>query len=50
MAKKPPWYSKRQLEAYHDDDECDKGNNIEAENIVYGTGGLPKCETCKSLG
>jgi hypothetical protein len=50
MAKKPPWYSKKELDVYHDDDECDKGNNIEAENVAYGTGNLPKCETCKSLG
>jgi hypothetical protein len=50
VAKKPPWYSKKELDVYHDDDACDKGNNIEAENIAYGTGNLPKCETCKRLG
>lgn len=50
VAKKPPWYSKKELDVYHDDDECDKGNNIEPENIAYGTGNLPKCETCKRLG
>lgn len=49
MAKKSPWYSKKQMDVYHDDTDCDKGNNIESENIAYGTGGLPKCSTCKDL-
>jgi hypothetical protein len=50
MAKKSPWHSKKQMDVYHDDTNCDKGNNIERENIASGTGGLPKCSTCKSLG
>ena len=42
MAKVSPWYSKKQKDVYHDNTDCDKGNNIESENIAYGTGGLPK--------
>jgi hypothetical protein len=49
MAKKSPWYSKKQMDVYHDNTDCDKCNNIEQENIAYGTGNLPKCSTCKDL-
>jgi len=49
VAKVSPWYSKKQKDVYHDNTDCDKGNNIESENIAYGTGGLPKCDTCKKL-
>jgi hypothetical protein len=37
------------LDVYHDDTDCDKGNNIEPENVAQGTGGLEKCERCTEL-
>ena len=48
MAKKAPWHSVK-AEVYHDDTNCNTGNNIESENIRSGTGGKPKCAECKRL-
>ena len=36
-------------EVYHNNSECDLGNNIEPENKVSGTGGLRLCDDCKKL-
>ena len=50
MAKKNPWHSSESgTEVYHDNTDCNTGNNIEIENIESGTGGLRKCEECKRL-
>ncbi len=46
MAKTDPWYSTKTMDRYHDETECNTGNNIEQENIAQGTGNLPKCEEC----
>ncbi|GGF62083.1 hypothetical protein SAMN05216376_106183 [Mameliella alba] len=48
MAKKTPWHSIKS-NVYHDDTDCNTGNNIERENLRSGTGGKPKCAECKSL-
>ncbi len=48
MSKKNPWHSIKQ-NVYHDDTNCNSGNNIEKENLRDGTGGKPKCNECKSL-
>ena len=47
MTKKAPWHSIKQS-VYHDDTNCNAGNNIERENLRDGTGGKPKCQECKS--
>ena len=45
-----PFHSKKpDTKVYHDNDKCTEGNNIETENKVSGTGGLPLCEHCKRL-
>jgi hypothetical protein len=46
MSKKAPWHSIKQP-VYHDDTNCNTGNNIERENLRDGTGGKPKCQECK---
>ncbi len=48
MAKKSPWHSVKR-DVYHDDTDCNVGNNIESENIRQGTGGKRKCVECKRL-
>lgn len=48
MAKKSPWHSVKQ-DVHHNDTDCDKGNNIEQENLRSGTGGKPLCQTCRNL-
>jgi hypothetical protein len=48
MAKKSPWYSAIR-DVYHDNTNCNTGNNIERENIQKGTGGKRKCAECKRL-
>lgn len=51
--KKSPWHSKleegKASGRYHDESECNTGNNIEAENWAAGTGGLTKCGECKRI-
>lgn len=49
MPKKSPWHSAVTKDVYHDETECTTGNNIEPENVVQGTGGLPKCSECKTI-
>lgn len=46
MPKKDPWYSAKTLDVYHNNTECNTGNNIETENVRSGTGGLPQCSEC----
>ncbi len=48
MAKKSPWHSVK-APVYHDDTNCNAGNNIEKENLRQGTGGKRKCSECKGL-
>lgn len=50
MAIKSPWYSvKPETKVYHNNTECNTGNNIEPENVRQGTDGRPLCEECKRL-
>lgn len=50
MAKVNPFHSKLpSADAYHDNNSCTVGNNIESYNRVPGTGNLPKCYYCKQL-
>jgi hypothetical protein len=50
MAKVNPFHSKLPgTKVYHDNDQCTEGNNIEKQNRISGTGGLPKCDHCKRL-
>lgn len=48
MAKKSPWHSVKS-DVYHDNTNCNTGNNIERENRREGTGGKAKCSECKGL-
>lgn len=48
MAKVAPWYSVLR-DIYHDNTECNTGNNIERENVRRGTGGKRHCEECARL-
>lgn len=45
---KSPWYSILR-DVYHENTECNTGNNIESENIRRGTGGRSLCQECKRL-
>ena len=47
--KKSPWHSIKQP-FYHNDTDCNTGNNIETENLRQGTGGKPLCKECARLG
>lgn len=48
MSKKSPWHSiKRPV--YHNNSECNTGNNIEKENLKQGTGGHTLCKECEEL-
>jgi len=51
MPKTSPWHSVKQGDppVYHDNTECDKGNNIESENVRQGTGGRRRCDRCQEL-
>jgi hypothetical protein len=46
--RKSPWHSVKQV-VYHDNTECNTGNNIERENLRSGTGGKPLCKECARL-
>jgi hypothetical protein len=48
MAKRSPWHS-TQSEVYHDNTECNTGNNIESEYRRPGTGGKRRCQECARL-
>jgi hypothetical protein len=51
MAKKTPWHSTEpDTKVYHDNDECNTGNNIERENLAKGKGDRRECKECKRLG
>jgi hypothetical protein len=53
MSKTSPWHSKLEegtsWGVYHDDTDCNTGNNIEDENRREGTGGLMHCSECAGL-
>jgi len=49
MAKKQPWHSSDETKVYHDNTECNTGNNIETENVEHGKGGHRKCKECDRL-
>jgi hypothetical protein len=51
VPKKSPWHSvKKDADpVYHDNSNCNTGNNIEKENIRQGTGGRPLCSECAGL-
>lgn len=51
MAKTNPWHSKltNVPYVYHNNTDCNTGNNIEKENRVDGTGGRPLCKECAKL-
>lgn len=48
MTRTSAWHS-RLGGPYHDDTECNTGNNIERENRVAGRGGRPHCEECARI-
>lgn len=45
-----PWHSVKPYapQVYHDETQCNTGNNIEAENRRSGTGNRPRCNECAS--
>ncbi len=48
--KKKPWHSDQQsTEVYHNDTNCNTGNNIEKENLARGKNGRRLCKECKRL-
>jgi hypothetical protein len=49
MAKVDPFHSKVTLDVHHNNSSCEVGDNIQPENKVAGTGGLPLCKTCAGL-
>lgn len=51
MAKVSPWHSVKQSDkpVYHDNTDCNEGNNIEKENRRPGMDGRPRCDTCNGL-
>lgn len=49
MSVVSPWYSALETDVYHNNTECTKGNNIEKENIRYGTGERRLCDECENL-
>jgi len=48
MPKTSPWHSIKS-DVYHDNTECNTGNNIEIENRQSGTGGKSPCQECDRL-
>lgn len=48
MSKKAPWHSD-ESDVYHNDSDCNTGNNIEKENLERGSGGRRLCKECKRL-
>jgi hypothetical protein len=47
-ARRASWHSVK-TEVYHNNAECRTGNNIEAENRKFGSGGKPLCKECARL-
>lgn len=48
MVIRSPWHSVKQS-VYHNNSECNTGNNIEPENLRAGTGGKPLCDECAAV-
>lgn len=48
MPKTSAWHSVRQ-DVYHNNTNCNTGNNIEQENHRAGTGGKRLCSECDGL-
>ncbi len=48
MARRSPWHSIK-APVYHNNTECNTGNNIERENIRSGDGGKRLCDECRDL-
>lgn len=46
--RKAAWHSVKSG-VHHVCTNCNTGNNIERENLRYGTGGKPLCQECRSL-
>lgn len=46
-----PWHSIKPSapRVYHNNTDCNTGNNIEKENVRPGTGGRPLCSECARL-
>lgn len=50
MAVKKSWHSDEEgTEVYHNNTDCNTGNNIERENLEHGTGNHRLCKECKRL-
>ena len=50
MAKKKPWHSSEpEAKVYHNNTDCNTGNNIERENLEKGKGDHRECKECKRL-
>ena len=47
-AIKAPWHSIHS-DVYHDNTECNTGNNIDPKHLRQGTGGKTLCNECASL-
>ncbi len=48
MPRRAPWHSVKQP-VYHNNSNCNTGNNIERENVRQGTGGKRLCKECAEL-
>lgn len=48
MPQTYPWHSAK-APVYHNNTECNTGNNIEVENRQDGDGGKSLCEECAEL-
>jgi hypothetical protein len=48
MPKVSPWHSIKE-NRYHNNTNCNTGNNIEKENLRQGDGGKPLCHGCANL-
>ncbi len=48
MPQRSPWHSEKS-DVYHNNTNCNTGNNIEKENVRPGTGGKKLCDECKRL-
>lgn len=48
MPKVSPWHSTKS-DKYHNNTNCNTGNNIEVENKRSGTGGKALCDECRGL-
>ena len=46
--KAAPWHSIK-ADVYHNNTDCNTGNNIESENRRSGTGGKSLCAECSRL-